>query len=171
MISYLTTQMHMPLTKAANTLTNFGGTASLTPLIGAFIADAYAGRFWTITVASIIYQIVKSPSVSHINYNSTTILHLFIFFFEYILLTYVNNRIWLNLLKINNKQFVEYACVVCICIKMKINSIKSTSSSITYFSCRCNFWQLLIFCVVVLLCYADVIREWFAWQYQQYFQN
>ncbi|GAY46996.1 hypothetical protein CUMW_101210 [Citrus unshiu] len=57
MISYLTTQLHMPLTKAANTLTNFGGTGSLTPLIGAFVADTYAGRFWTITVASIIYQI------------------------------------------------------------------------------------------------------------------
>ncbi|KAH9771859.1 protein NRT1/ PTR FAMILY 3.1 [Citrus sinensis] len=57
MISYLTTQLHMPLTKAANTLTNFGGTGSLTPLIGAFVADAYAGRFWTITIASIIYQI------------------------------------------------------------------------------------------------------------------
>ncbi|XP_061375072.1 protein NRT1/ PTR FAMILY 3.1 [Gastrolobium bilobum] len=57
MISYLTTQLHMPLTKAANTLTNFGGTSSLTPLLGAFIADSYAGKFWTITVASIIYQI------------------------------------------------------------------------------------------------------------------
>uniref|UniRef100_A0A6N2MY35 Major facilitator superfamily (MFS) profile domain-containing protein n=1 Tax=Salix viminalis TaxID=40686 RepID=A0A6N2MY35_SALVM len=57
MISYLTTQLHMPLTKAANTLTNFGGTSSLTPLIGAFMADSYAGRFWTITVASIIYQL------------------------------------------------------------------------------------------------------------------
>ncbi|WCJ24538.1 Major facilitator superfamily protein [Euphorbia peplus] len=56
MISYLTTQLHMPLTKAANTLTNFGGTSSLTPLLGAFFADAYAGRFWTITIASIIYQ-------------------------------------------------------------------------------------------------------------------
>jgi len=49
----------MPLTKAANTLTNFGGTASLTPLLGAFIADSYAGKFWTVTVASILYQIVK----------------------------------------------------------------------------------------------------------------
>ncbi|XP_057961081.1 protein NRT1/ PTR FAMILY 3.1 [Malania oleifera] len=57
MISYLTEQIHMPLTQAANTLTNFGGTASLTPLLGAFVADAYAGRFWTLTVASIIYQI------------------------------------------------------------------------------------------------------------------
>ncbi|KAL5553191.1 hypothetical protein UlMin_040592 [Ulmus minor] len=57
MISYLTSQLHLPLTKAANTLTNFGGTASLTPLLGAFLADSFAGRFWTITIASIIYQI------------------------------------------------------------------------------------------------------------------
>ncbi|KAL4197185.1 hypothetical protein AMTRI_Chr04g187020 [Amborella trichopoda] len=56
LLSYLTAQLHMPLTKAATTLTNFGGTSSLTPLLGAFIADAFAGRFWTITVASIIYQ-------------------------------------------------------------------------------------------------------------------
>ncbi|XP_015076458.1 protein NRT1/ PTR FAMILY 3.1 [Solanum pennellii] len=57
MVIYLTNELHLPLTKAANTLTNFGGTASLTPLVGAFIADTFAGRFWTITVASIIYQI------------------------------------------------------------------------------------------------------------------
>ncbi|CAJ2648391.1 unnamed protein product [Trifolium pratense] len=57
MISYLTTQLNMPLTKAANTLTNFGGTASLTPLLGAFISDSFAGKFMTITGASIIYQI------------------------------------------------------------------------------------------------------------------
>ncbi|THG19996.1 protein NRT1/ PTR FAMILY 3.1-like [Camellia sinensis] len=57
MISYLTQELHMPLTKAANTLTNYNGTSSLTPLLGAFISDAYVGRFWTITVASILYQI------------------------------------------------------------------------------------------------------------------
>uniref|UniRef100_A0A1J3F227 Protein NRT1/ PTR FAMILY 3.1 n=1 Tax=Noccaea caerulescens TaxID=107243 RepID=A0A1J3F227_NOCCA len=57
MISYLTTQLHLPLTKAANTLTNFAGTSSLTPLLGAFIADSFAGRFWTITFASIVYQL------------------------------------------------------------------------------------------------------------------
>ncbi|KAG9458161.1 hypothetical protein H6P81_002669 [Aristolochia fimbriata] len=57
MISYLTGELHMPLTKAATTLTNFSGTGSLTPLLGAFIADSFAGRFWTITLASLIYQI------------------------------------------------------------------------------------------------------------------
>ncbi|XVF43042.1 hypothetical protein PTKIN_Ptkin02bG0009000 [Pterospermum kingtungense] len=57
MVNYLTDQIHMPLTKAANTVTNFNGTSSLTPLLGAFIADSYAGKFWTITVATAIYLI------------------------------------------------------------------------------------------------------------------
>eukprot|EP01018_Ginkgo_biloba_P037280 Gb_00458 [translate_table: standard] len=57
MITYLTQELHLPLVKAATTLTNFGGTASLTPLLGAFIADTFAGRFWTIAVASVVYQI------------------------------------------------------------------------------------------------------------------
>lgn len=57
MITYLQEELHLPPVMAANTLTNFGGTASLTPLLGAFIADAYAGRFWTIAVSSVIYQI------------------------------------------------------------------------------------------------------------------
>ncbi|CAN6164337.1 unnamed protein product [Urochloa humidicola] len=56
MLTYLTTQLHMPLAKAATTLTNFGGTSAATPLIGAFLADACIGRFWTIAAASIIYQ-------------------------------------------------------------------------------------------------------------------
>ncbi|XP_022734269.1 protein NRT1/ PTR FAMILY 3.1-like [Durio zibethinus] len=55
MVNYLTIQLHMPLTKAANTVTNFSGTSSLTPLLGAFVADSYVGRFWTITFASTIY--------------------------------------------------------------------------------------------------------------------
>ncbi|TVU11735.1 hypothetical protein EJB05_45337, partial [Eragrostis curvula] len=57
MLTYLTHQLHMPLAKAATTLTNFGGTSAATPLIGAFLADACIGRFWTITGASVVYQI------------------------------------------------------------------------------------------------------------------
>ncbi|XP_038697767.1 protein NRT1/ PTR FAMILY 3.1-like [Tripterygium wilfordii] len=57
MITYLTQQLNLPLVKASNTLTNFGGTASFTPLIGALIADSCAGRFWTITFGSIIYEL------------------------------------------------------------------------------------------------------------------
>lgn len=58
MITYLTQQLHMPLVEASNTLTNFAGTSSMTPIIGALIADSFAGRFWTITLGSIFYQLV-----------------------------------------------------------------------------------------------------------------
>ncbi|XP_050372809.1 protein NRT1/ PTR FAMILY 3.1-like [Argentina anserina] len=57
MITYLTDELNLPLVKASNTLANFSGTASLTPLLGALVADSFAGRFWTITVASIIYEL------------------------------------------------------------------------------------------------------------------
>lgn len=56
MITYLTQQLNMPLVQASNTLTNFGGTSSFTPLLGALIADSYAGQFWTITVGLLFYE-------------------------------------------------------------------------------------------------------------------
>ncbi|WJX83524.1 hypothetical protein P8452_66184 [Trifolium repens] len=57
LISYLTQELNMPLVAASNTLTNFGGTSSFTPLIGALCADSFAGRFWTITVGCLIYEL------------------------------------------------------------------------------------------------------------------
>lgn len=58
MISYLTQVLNLPNVKASNTLSNFAGTSSFTPLIGAFFADSFAGRYWTIVVGSIIYVLV-----------------------------------------------------------------------------------------------------------------
>lgn len=55
MITYLTKQIHMPMVQASNTITNFGGTSSMTPIIGGIMADSFAGRFWGITVGSILY--------------------------------------------------------------------------------------------------------------------
>ncbi|KAK4787205.1 hypothetical protein SAY86_011038 [Trapa natans] len=57
MIIYLTQQLNLPMVQASNTLTNFSGTAGFTPLIGALIADSFAGRFWTITIGSMIYEL------------------------------------------------------------------------------------------------------------------
>ncbi|XP_051200383.1 protein NRT1/ PTR FAMILY 3.1 [Lolium perenne] len=57
LITYLTLQLHLPLVEASNILTNYHGTTNLTPLVGGLIADSFAGRFWTITVGSIIYQL------------------------------------------------------------------------------------------------------------------
>jgi peptide/histidine transporter 3/4 len=57
LITYLTQELHLPLVEASNTLTNFGGTSSLTPILGALAADSFAGRFWTIIVGSVFYQL------------------------------------------------------------------------------------------------------------------
>ncbi|XP_015693371.2 protein NRT1/ PTR FAMILY 3.1-like [Oryza brachyantha] len=57
LITYLTQQLHLPLVEASNTLTNFSGTSSLTPILGALAADAFAGRFWTIIAGSVFYQV------------------------------------------------------------------------------------------------------------------
>ncbi|PON90360.1 Proton-dependent oligopeptide transporter [Trema orientale] len=56
MITYLTQELNLPVVKASNILTNFVGTTNLTPIIGALIADSFAGRFWTITIGAIIYE-------------------------------------------------------------------------------------------------------------------
>ncbi|KAG2627532.1 hypothetical protein PVAP13_3KG127836 [Panicum virgatum] len=57
LISYLTQQVNMTLVDASNTLTNFGGTTSLTVVLGAFFADSYIGRFWSIVAGSVFYQL------------------------------------------------------------------------------------------------------------------
>ncbi|GFY98120.1 hypothetical protein Acr_12g0006610 [Actinidia rufa] len=48
LITYLTKELNMTIVKAANTLTIFAGVSSFLPLIGALIAESFAGRFWTL---------------------------------------------------------------------------------------------------------------------------
>ncbi|XP_031501935.1 protein NRT1/ PTR FAMILY 5.2-like [Nymphaea colorata] len=55
LIVYLTTQLHQGTVAAANNVTNWVGTVWMTPILGAYIADAHLGRFWTFVIASIIY--------------------------------------------------------------------------------------------------------------------
>nr|KAJ0189364.1 hypothetical protein LSAT_V11C800421010 [Lactuca sativa] len=57
LITYLTQQLNMPLVKASNTLTNFNGVASFMPIIGALVADSFAGRYFTIIIALLIYEL------------------------------------------------------------------------------------------------------------------
>lgn len=67
LITYLTQVLNVPLIKASNTLANFSGVSNFTPLIGALVADSFAGRFWTIIVGSIIYEMVCLYSLSQTN--------------------------------------------------------------------------------------------------------
>ncbi|KAK8703913.1 hypothetical protein V6N13_047555 [Hibiscus sabdariffa] len=55
LITYLTTRLHQGTVKSANNVTNWAGTNGLTPILGAYIADACLGRYRTFLIFSIIY--------------------------------------------------------------------------------------------------------------------
>ncbi|KAL5721692.1 hypothetical protein ACHQM5_005305 [Ranunculus cassubicifolius] len=57
LVSYLTNKLHQGNVTAARNVTTWAGTCYLAPLIGAVLADAYWGRYWTIAVFSTIYFI------------------------------------------------------------------------------------------------------------------
>ncbi|XP_010554364.1 PREDICTED: protein NRT1/ PTR FAMILY 8.3 isoform X2 [Tarenaya hassleriana] len=55
LITYLTFKLHEGNVSAARNVTTWQGTCYITPLIGAILADAYWGRYWTIGCFSAIY--------------------------------------------------------------------------------------------------------------------
>nr|POE74206.1 protein nrt1/ ptr family 8.1 [Quercus suber] len=59
LILYFKNRLHQHSATASNNVSNWGGTCYITPLIGAFIADSYLGRYWTIALFSVIYVILS----------------------------------------------------------------------------------------------------------------
>ncbi|KDO53231.1 hypothetical protein CISIN_1g008792mg [Citrus sinensis] len=57
LVNYLRFELNQGNVQAVNNVTNWSGTCYVMPLIGAFLADAYLGRYWTIASFSIIYVI------------------------------------------------------------------------------------------------------------------
>ncbi|PIM99209.1 H+/oligopeptide symporter [Handroanthus impetiginosus] len=57
MVAYLVREMHQSLPDAATHVTDWIGAAYVLTLLGAFIADAYLGRFLTIILFSCIYAV------------------------------------------------------------------------------------------------------------------
>ncbi|CAA0843428.1 Protein NRT1/ PTR FAMILY 8.1 [Striga hermonthica] len=57
MVAYLVGEMHQPLPEAAAHVGNWVGAAYILTLFGAFMADAYLGRFQTIITFSCIYAV------------------------------------------------------------------------------------------------------------------
>ncbi|XP_057826827.2 protein NRT1/ PTR FAMILY 5.10 [Cryptomeria japonica] len=55
LVTYLTTVLHESTAAAASNVNIWSGVASMLPFLGAFIADSYLGRYWTILVASLVY--------------------------------------------------------------------------------------------------------------------
>ncbi|XVF62813.1 hypothetical protein PTKIN_Ptkin09bG0038700 [Pterospermum kingtungense] len=55
LVLYLTRKFHQGTVKSANNVTNWVGTIWMTPILGAYVADAHLGRYWTFVIASVIY--------------------------------------------------------------------------------------------------------------------
>ncbi|EER91814.1 protein NRT1/ PTR FAMILY 8.3 isoform X2 [Sorghum bicolor] len=57
LVSYLTGVLHESNVDAATTVSTWIGTSFFTPLIGAFLADTFWGRYWTVVVFLSVYAI------------------------------------------------------------------------------------------------------------------
>lgn len=57
LVLYFKKRLNQHSATASKNVSNWSGTCYITPLIGAFLADAYLGRYWTIALFSIIYVI------------------------------------------------------------------------------------------------------------------
>ncbi|PUZ38711.1 hypothetical protein GQ55_9G218400 [Panicum hallii var. hallii] len=55
LVLYLTTKLHQGVVPSANNVTNWVGTIWMTPIVGAYVADAHLGRYRTFMAASVVY--------------------------------------------------------------------------------------------------------------------
>ncbi|VFQ61402.1 unnamed protein product [Cuscuta campestris] len=72
LITYLTAVLGQPTATAAKNVNTFQGVSALFPVLGAFLADSYVGRFKTIVFSNLIYilgltllVVASTPSMRH----------------------------------------------------------------------------------------------------------
>ncbi|CAA7410521.1 unnamed protein product [Spirodela intermedia] len=145
LVIYLSTKLHMGTVSSSNNVTNWVGTVWMTPILGAYVADAHLGRYWTFIVSSIIYlsgmcllvlavslPALKPPVCSNIadpsGCEKTSTLQLGFFFFALYLLAVGTGGTKPNISTIGADQFDEF-------------DPKEKSHKLSFF----NWWMFSIF--------------------------
>ena len=60
---YLQREYHMNQVQAATILNSWSGVANFAPVIGAYVSDAFIGKFWTIVIGSFSSLLVYMPVI------------------------------------------------------------------------------------------------------------
>jgi hypothetical protein len=88
LLVYLTQVFHMRSVDAATLLNGLNGTTSLAPIIGAFLSDAYLGRYLALAIASVASLIVSTTAISS---TGPSLLYIYIFFFYLIITSFATS--------------------------------------------------------------------------------
>lgn len=75
LITYVFNEMHFPLSKSANTVTNFIGTVFLLSLFGGFLSDSYLGSYWTMLIFGFV-ELSVSPFSDKLSLFHTVLLNI-----------------------------------------------------------------------------------------------
>lgn len=59
LVLYLSNKLHEGTVQSSTNVTNWVGTVWMTPILGAYIADAHLGRYRTFVISSAIYLMVN----------------------------------------------------------------------------------------------------------------
>jgi solute carrier family 15 (peptide/histidine transporter), member 3/4 len=65
LVTFLRDVLHESNVDAARNVSAWIGSSFFTPLIGAFLADTYWGRYWTVVFSLSIYIVVSSNKQSY----------------------------------------------------------------------------------------------------------
>ncbi|XP_047960567.1 protein NRT1/ PTR FAMILY 5.10-like isoform X2 [Salvia hispanica] len=152
LVSYLTGPLGQSMAAAAASVNAWVGTSALTPLLGAFVANSFLGKYWTIIAASILYilglgSLSVSAALTPSDSSTPTRIDVIFFFFALYLVAFAVGGHKPCLQAFGADQFDD-------------ENVKEARSKSSFF----NWWSFcLCFSVVLSLLVLTYIQDNLSW--------